>query len=204
MKKLLLASAITLFVVFSVQAAELQQYTSLKTNYTSMRNTFKNMEGKRKLNKRVYGGSLAYGLKFGDVRTELEGNINKAARKRLAYEDVKTKIHADSVMLNGYYDIPTGIALRPYIGAGIGIARVRGIFKWIPEYEEDPGKFKMSGNKLAYQLAGGATYELTQNWNIDAEYRHAYFGTISKTDEYGKSTLSVKTHNFYLGLRYTF
>lgn len=202
MKKLLFAVA--LLFCFSIQAVGQEQYVSLKTNYSSMRSTFENIEGKNELHDRIYGGSLAYGLKFGDVRTELEGGLNKAGRKKLDDGKIKTKIHTDSLMLNGYYDVPTGIVIRPYVGAGIGVAHVKGEQKWSYSDINVSGKFKMSNNQFVYQWAAGISYEATKNLAFDIEYRHTDFGKFSKTDKYGKSTLSVKTHNCYLTLRYTF
>ena len=169
-----------------------------------MRSTFENIEGKNKLKDKIYGGSLAYGLKYADIRAELEGNINTGARKKLEGGKIKTKIYAHSLMLNGYYDIPTGFPIRPYIGAGAGLAHVKGVRKWSFPDIGYSDKFKMSNNEIAYQLSAGISYEITQNLAIDAEYRHTDFGRFSKTDAYGKSTLSVKTHNCYLGLRYIF
>jgi len=207
MKKLLLATAIVTLAV-SAQAVETKQYVSLKANYTSMKNDFKSEGEKTKLNDKVFGGSFAYGWKLGDARTEIETNISEPGKKKILEDDdvIKTTVHADSIMLNGYYDIPTGIAVRPYVGAGMGLARIKNTIKWTPDPEDnDPGKFKMrKNNKFVYQLSAGVSYDLTQNWALDAGYRYADFGSISKTDEDGKNKLSIKTHNYYLGARYTF
>ena len=53
---------------------------------------------------------MAYGVKTGAVRTELELNIKQDAEKKLTDEFGSTKLSMEnnSVMLNAYYDIDTG------------------------------------------------------------------------------------------------
>ena len=219
MKKLLLLSAAIAVVAAAgnAGAADLKQYVSLKGNYSLMRPTFKANgvdvdEGpfaeKYKLYDNTLGASLAYGVKMCSFRTELELNLNGAANKKL-YDDedvTKVKTRANSLMLNGYYDIPTKTAFTPYVGAGLGLAHVKMTAKTVEE--EGLYKYNISKNKLAYQLGAGVGYELNQNWTLDAGYRWIDYGTISKSyndeDEAGKDKVSTKSHNFFFGARYSF
>ena len=218
MKKLLLLSAAVAVVAAAGTsgAADLKQYVSLKANYSLVRPTLKDVgvdedgafKDKDKLYDNAWGASLAYGVKMCAFRTELELNINDTAKKKL-YDDegvTKARTKTNSLFLNGYFDIPTKTAFTPYVGAGLGLARVKMVAKTVSE--EGLDKFKMSRTKVAYQLGAGVGYELTKNWTLDAGYRYIDYGTVKKRyddeDGIGKDKLGTKAHNFYLGGRYTF
>ena len=205
MKKLLLLTVAVAFVAGAANAADLKQYVSLKGNYAKIKNTIKS-DDKSKWDDKVFGGSLAYGLKMGDVRAELEGTLNRSAEDKEVDGDETTKVKTDvkALMLNGYYDIPTGTAFTPYVGAGVGVARLKTTVK----DQDDEGAFKdkLSATNLAYQLGAGVAYELTENWALDLGYRYADYGSYKKAfdgDDY-KSKFSVQSHNVYFGARYTF
>lgn len=85
----------------------------------------------------VWGIRLAYGastpVKYGNIRAELEFGWNDDAKdtssnafKVITPTTVKTatKTSVNSAMLNVYYDIDTGTKFTPYVGAGLGYARV--------------------------------------------------------------------------------
>lgn len=208
-KSLLLIAATMAFTAVQAQALELQQYVSVKGNYAKLDSNFTNKDPdgdgayKAKTDDKTFGASLAYGVKISDFRTELEGNWNANAEDKFVDQDgdkTKTKVTAHSLMWNTYYDIPTGLPVRPYVGAGIGVARVKATLSW-PDFNE---KFSMKKTKFAYQLGAGVSYDLTSNWAIDAGYRYLDYGKFTKTDEDGKNTLKTKTHNVHLGVRYTF
>jgi opacity protein-like surface antigen len=63
-----------------------------------------------------------------------------------------------TVLGNLYFDIPTGTAFTPYLGAGGG-------YGWAP-VDGAPDK-----DGFAYALMGGASYELTDSLALDVGYR---------------------------------
>ncbi|MFO1122084.1 MAG: porin family protein [Hyphomicrobiales bacterium] len=63
-----------------------------------------------------------------------------------------------TVLGNLYFDIPTGTAFTPYVGAGGG-------YGWAP-VDGAPDK-----DGFAYALMGGASYELTDSLALDVGYR---------------------------------
>ncbi len=202
-KTLLLAAAGAVVVTaVSAQAVELQQYVSLKGNYAKLDGDFKAGDYKASADDKVLGASVAYGVKLSDIRAELEGNLNGDASKKFVDvegDPTKATVKTESLFLNAYYDIPTGMAVKPYVGAGIGYARLKGKLKWEDE------SLTIKKNKLAYQVGAGVSYELTQNWAIDAGYRYIDYGKFTKRDEDGeKMKWTADSHNFYLGVRFTF
>lgn len=110
--------------------------------------------------------------------------------------------HALSFMANGYYDIDLpGTPLKPYIGGGIGFARV------------SADNVRFGGASLvddsdvvfAYQVGAGLTYPLTAQTSAFVDYR--YFATEDPTftDAVGGRIQSeFKTQNVSVGMRYRF
>ena len=161
----------------------------------------------------VLGGSLAYGLQLGDVRAEVEGNVAQNAEDDITpsswtdgVEALKGKINTKSLMFNAYYDIPTGVSIRPYVGAGMGLARIKMTRKYIdrtaPEENENISKTKTN---FAWQIGTGVSYAVTNNWTLDAGYRYMNYGKVTHKSQYNeKESFDVTGHNFYMGVRYTF
>lgn len=104
-------------------------------------------------------------------------------------------------MFNGYYDIDTGTAYTPYLGAGLGVAHVNA-------KSNVPGSIiSVTGSDtvFAYQAMAGLEYELDTNFGIYGEYR--YFSSRKarvKDSLGGKHRVGNDVHNFGLGLRYKF
>ncbi|MDR3249846.1 MAG: P44/Msp2 family outer membrane protein, partial [Mycoplasmataceae bacterium] len=82
-------------------------------------------------------------------------------------------------MFNILYDVPTGSALRPYIGVGIGISHITdklniGILK----------NENKSNNSLAYQGILGVSYQITPKIKAMIDYR--YLATAKKVLKDGR------------------
>ena len=76
-----------------------------------------------------------------------------------------------ALMLNGYFDIPTGSKWRPYLGGGIGFANVSYndiVLRGVLVTDDDDTVF-------AYQAKVGITYSFSPRWDGMLGYR--YFGT---------------------------
>lgn len=76
------------------------------------------------------------------------------------------------LMANAYVDLGTYAGVTPYVGAGIGGARV----KWADLYNEigDQTDRHRGGRewRFAWSLMAGASYCLSQNLELDAGYRY--------------------------------
>ena len=93
------------------------------------------------------------------------------------------KTTANTVMFNGYYDLPLMIAdkVRPYVGGGIGRSRNKvSNINWSdpPFSGQIPGG---STTSTAWQLTLGADIRLTQNLVLDIGYRYTDLGDLKTT-----------------------
>ena len=118
-----------------------------------------------------------------------------------------SKMSALLLLANAYVDIGTWHGITPYVGAGIGGARV----KWDTVYdpnttETNPGS---SNWRFAYALMAGASYCLTDKIILDAGYRfsHIQGGRMFEWDASSAGPgfdRGINTHEVRGGLRYQF
>jgi outer membrane protein OmpA-like peptidoglycan-associated protein len=119
--------------------------------------------------------------------------------------DAGGDVHVWSAMANLFYDFNRGGQLEPYIGIGIGAARVnQGANDHVP-----PPTFTVDGEDtvLAYQGLVGFAVGLGEQWDLDvgyryfvansAEYDSRQVGTFTGESDYEHQALTV-------GLRYQF
>lgn len=135
--------------------------------------------------------NFAPGYDFGDFRLESEfayqvNNVGKINKSFVKGGDVTNL----SLLFNGYYDFLKGSAVRPYITAGIGIARVNAQI----EADDD------TDSVFAYKVGVGLSYKMSENVALDFGYR--YFAT-SDIDVFGLK-FSNSSHSILLGARYNF
>jgi outer membrane protein OmpA-like peptidoglycan-associated protein len=147
-------------------------------------------------------GSVGYGFGNG-IRLELELGYRSNDVETVSPGTAGGDVQAASAMINALYDIPTGTPFTPYIGAGIGYARVK------LDVSGTVGGTTLSGddsdNVFAYQGIVGVAYGLTPNLKLGLDYR--YFGTQDpEFDVAGGGTLEseYQTHTVMLGLRWEF
>ena len=121
-------------IVFAVNAqAEVNQYVSGKLSYDFNKakveyNNFEDNErGVERLNKNLGSTHIAYGVRAGYVRGELELNNSLNLKKTLRDGDENThiKLYKHSLMANAYFDYLTCTPWTPYVGAGLGYAYLK-------------------------------------------------------------------------------
>ncbi len=120
----------------------------------------------------------------------------------ITYDSNSTPIEGEysslGLMVNGWYDLHTGSRWTPFIGGGIGAARikskVKGHFTLL-----NGDSYRLDGTdtdwQLAYQAGAGLGYKLNESTTLQAQYR--YFTTEDAGIEDG-------VHNMTVGLRYRF
>ena len=128
--------------------------------------------------------SQATGYDFGDVRAEVE------TRSIGAGEPVTgAQVQTNSVMLSGIYDLPTGQALKPYVGAGFGT---------INRSQRIPGATSEQWTNTV-EFRGGLSYDVGRAVRGLLEYRWS-----AGTPLAGSSTkLQFKQKGVVVGLKYT-
>ena len=198
-KTLLFVGASALLLSSNANAFDTQQYVSAKLTYSDATHDigYRDFEetDKLKFGDEVLGGSFAYGIKNGALRTEIELNLKDDAKE--GYEGGTSTMENNSVMLNAYYDINTGTRLTPYIGGGVGVAYNKAGIK-------SESEFSKSKTNFAWQLGGGLSYALTANVDIDAGYRYSDTGNVKMRDGDSVIKYESESHEFLLGIRYTF
>lgn len=204
-KTLLLAGVAACLFASNANALDFNQYVSGKLTYSDASHDVKwsnedGDAGKQKFDDNIWGGSVAYGVKTGAVRTELELNMKQDAEKKLHEDGDTTKISMEnsSVMLNAYYDINTGTKFTPYVGAGIGYSHLKAKI-----HDVDFSESK-SDNNFTWQIGAGVSYAMTDNLALDAGYRYTDAGDVKFYTEDGVNKFEAQSHEFLLGARYTF
>jgi opacity protein-like surface antigen len=145
--------------------------------------------------------SMAGGYQSKNYRTELELNyssfgVNKGILNSESFP-LSGNISTTSVLVNGYYDIPTGSKFRPYLGAGIGFGIISGKIK-DQGIETDLG----TGSSLAYQGKVGLQYEIAKKGNAFAEFR--YLGISSYKSDDGNDVSPPNSYGLSVGYRQGF
>ncbi len=152
------------------------------------------------------GTDVALGLAVGhafsnNIRAEIEFAYQKNNVDQVKFEGDDYYADGDTVsyacLLNGYYDFPNSSAFTPFIGAGIGYARV------------ELNDFVMASDQLgsyddsvfAYQVGAGVGYAVSEKIVLDYKYR--YFATADPKF-FNIVDAEYSSHNHYVGIRVFF
>lgn len=210
MRKLLLAGlAIVAFagVANAETNACVRPYVSAKVNYGKMEMDGRISDGETYKTAKTdwkWSGSGAVGMKVCAFRGEFEYNQTFGSAKdtrELATGDItQGKQSYRSYMINGYFDIPTYTPIRPYVGAGVGLARVKNRLTYL----DDDYVTKKRKTNVAYQLMAGVGYNITRNWTLDVGYRWVDNGKARWNTVNGRTSFDSTQHQLTMGIRYTF
>ena len=162
-----------------------------------------------------FDSGMGFGITLGRTFDQFRGELEYSSRKN----DIKShslnggstlagskgEAKSDAFMLNGYYDINTNSAFVPYIGAGIGMAKVK-----FDDFGVDaiPDVLNDNESQLAYQFMAGGEYRFADTWGLFAEYR--YFATedvdVTTSAATGgvANSIAYKTNNVLVGARFMF
>ena len=159
-----------------------------------------------------FGGGVGYKVSE-HFRTDLTAdywyktNFDGHTSDLVSESTEKSKMSALLLLANAYIDLGTYHGITPYVGAGIGGARV----KWDTVYdpnttERNPGA---SNWRFAYALMAGASYCLTDNLIFDAGYRYSHIegGRMFEWDISSAGPgfdRGIDNHEVRGGLRYQF
>ena len=129
----------------------------------------------------VWMMSGAIGYRYSYFRAELEYTYRNKIEGD--YIGAKHKVDTMSMMINGYYDIDTGMALRPFVNLAIGASRLK---------IKDVGVSSKTDYKFSWGGGVGVGYDITKDITFDVGYR---FQDLGK---------QIKSNEFYGGLRFAF
>lgn len=214
MKKIWLLTGVACLIACDANALVVRPYVSLKGKVALTNNSVKvvqrdeiiNYDHDIKVNKAILGGSAAFGMMFPfayrSVRFEVEYNHNRKASKIVEAKKSAPKIDASvqtkAVFGNIYYDFQSTSAWVPYIGGGLGAAKLKTVML---EESDDKSTF-------AWNAGFGMQYRMSRNGSIDFGYRYVDYGRFkrhfSDTYKYKEDDkIEAAAHEVYLGLRLT-
>lgn len=153
----------------------------------------------------VAGWDIAHGNSLGEGRIELEYSRRNSPLDRVKFAegsfDGGGDVTADSLLLNFFGVLHDNSRWSPYVGAGIGAARIEASGLTVTGSPLGSG----SATVFAYQLGAGIDVALTDYLNLDLGYR--FFSSVKpKFIEANGQTFAMDyvSHNVVLGLRVGF
>ncbi len=206
MRHILSAPALTA-VALTAGAANAQQindtYVSAKGSYGWMQNA--DVSGPDMKMNDGWGGNVAVGRYFAkNIRGEAELGYytNGVDKVKVPAGDTGADgdVSALTGMLNGYYEPYADCRIKPYVGAGVGVANIN------LDGVTAGGAALADGDDtvLAGQVMAGASYALTPRTDLTAEYRYLQAADASIDTPAGSSDVSNKNHMAMVGVRVKF
>lgn len=147
------------------------------------------------------GLGFVLGYDYGDFRTEAEIAYQKNNYKEMTAAitlPLSGDVSSLAFLINGYYDFHNNSPITPFVGGGIGYAKVT-----VSDLASGATVLTAGDNDsaLAYHVGVGASYGISETVAIDLKYR--YFATQDLTFSV-TTNASYSSHNFYAGTRISF
>lgn len=119
--------------------------------------------------------------------------------------DVTANIQTDTALINLYADLGTWARFTPYIGAGIGTARVA-VSDFVGPTPPNPSSGANSQWNLAWAAMAGTAFALSRNLQVDVGYRYLSFGNVQTADGPGghMTFRNLAAQEVRVGLRWSF
>ena len=155
----------------------------------------------------VLGGTVGKRINE-NLRVEVELSYGRYKASSYSYDGYGSytatgDLSATYLLANVWYDIPTSGKFTPYIGGGVGVARVTAD----TSFDGNPFGYGPGGTKLAFQVGAGFSYPVAKNMALDVGYRYRSVRGIDFDDNYGSGVFDdgdVNTHSLQVGLRIGF
>lgn len=205
MRKLLLTTLATLAVATSAQAADGKGfYAGIQGGWNHAEENRFDATGKIDPKEGWVGlvnGGYAWGNGF---RTEIEGGYRTNDIDKITNTGVRgssDEIYSWSAMGNVLYDFRNTSAFTPYLGAGIGAARVH------VKANTTPGTVAIhdDSTEFAYQGIAGVNYALTNKVDLGLNYHYFATSPVDLNNAAGaKASGDYQNHSVLVGLTYHF
>ncbi|MGK7889959.1 MAG: outer membrane protein [Leptolyngbyaceae cyanobacterium] len=156
-----------------------------------------------------FGINSALGYQFDDARAELELGFgtNPVDDVTVAGTEVDSdgRLNNWTIAANGYYDIPTGSALRPYVGAGVGVAWLVADDVSVDLPVAGEADLDDSGVSFIFQAQAGLAYDFSENTSAFVGYRlQGIPGQDFSAADVNLNADTVLIHSAQVGARYRF
>lgn len=181
MKKILLGSIASVFVftacVSNANASVKEQPCGVKP-YMAVRGGLAMI--KDHIDKNAWDASLAVGTKMDAFR--IEGEYTYRGEVKGHHAGLERKIGAQTLLLNGYYDIDLNSAFTPFVNLNVGASRL---------HEKNGSKSK-NNYRMTWGGGVGVGYNFAKDMAFDVGYRFLDLGA------------DIKSNEFYGGIRWSF
>lgn len=136
-----------------------------------------------------FGFLAAIGNNFDGLRAEAE-MAYRTNDQDASSSPLNDEITSLALMGNLLVDLPISESVRPFLGAGMGLANI----------DSDISGASNDDTVFAYQVIAGVGFPLTHITTLDFQYR--YFA--SEDPDFGNVEAEYQSHNFFAGLRFDF
>jgi len=141
----------------------------------------------------------------------VEGELSYASYEANSYADTaggsfdnaEGPLNAVYLLANLWYDIPNSSRFTPYVGGGLGMAKVDGD----TFFDDDVYGYGPGETKFAYQVGAGVSYGINDRMSLDVGYRYKAVDGVNFDDSDGGGVYEngdVHTHTLQAGLRFDF
>ena len=147
-------------------------------------------------------GALSFGYDYASPwRGEIELARRAADLKTVSGTAASGELLATSLMANALYDFDINAPVSPYLGLGLGVARV----KMDNASPFGASSINDSDNVLAGQAIAGVSFAVNSNIDLFADYRYFRTADVGMRTAAGNSaSFDVDTHSMMVGLRFNF
>ncbi len=157
------------------------------------------------------GGAIALGYYLSrlDSRIPLRVELEYAARSNVnaswdrsfntGTDKFKALFNVQTLQANLYWDIDTGTAFTPFIGAGAGLS-----FIYADYQVENRNSISEYTTGFAWNAGAGVSYAITEMFNVDLAYRFAGFGYAEAHSDHSNPKNYMTANEFLLGMRVNF
>jgi len=150
-------------------------------------------------------GLGTFGYRFGGgLRTELEAGWRDNDIDSISGEmDASGDVTAKTLMINALYDFHNNSRLTPYLGAGVGIAKIE--FDGVTAASMMPVMIDDDDRMFAYQGIAGVSYALNDSVMLSTEYHYLDSDEPELTANDGTDLDGeYQSHAVLIGLRWNF
>jgi len=178
----------------------------------------------------AFGGGLGIGFKYKWFRLDATLDLRSAARLSglappqgdwghagplpVPSHVARFGVSAQTALVNAYADLGSFGGVTPYVGVGIGTARLSAsnyaatpvpAAAALGETAFNPGLTRTTKWTLAWAAMAGVTIDVTPQTKVDVGYRYLHMGALAFGDTAGGAyRTTVAAHEVRIGLRYMF
>lgn len=159
----------------------------------------------------TYKDNAQFSSNINKLTIEMDGNSETIDAPNGTQSLFISELKSQSLMFNAYYDFKNASKFTPYLSAGAGVTRIKNKQTLNSEFPLENG-FNLSdtSDTFTWSAGAGVAYKVTENVALDLAYRYVDAGEIEFNNNFFqegvnlKSTADLVSHDYSLGIRYTF